>query len=161
MLPDGTTPLPEPMLTCYEKCSMALTWGYFHGKYSRYLSFKYVWQLLIYHHRHRDRWGNHRLCSFRYNFIAWWRHQMETFSASLAFVRGIHQSPVNSPHKGQWRGALMFSPICAWMNGWVYNPEAGDLTRHCAHYDVIVMKYRDTLWVLAPTFWWGLGRGTA
>ena len=25
------------------------------------------------------------------------------------FVRGIHRSPVNSPHKGQWRKALMFS----------------------------------------------------
>ena len=36
----------------------------------------------------------------------WWRHQMETFSA-WPFVRGIHRSPVNSPHKGQWRGALM------------------------------------------------------
>ena len=28
------------------------------------------------------------------------------------FVWGIHRSPVNSPHKGQWRGALMFSLIC-------------------------------------------------
>ena len=25
------------------------------------------------------------------------------------FVRGIHRSPVNSPHKGRWRGALIFS----------------------------------------------------
>ena len=32
--------------------------------------------------------------------------------ALLAFVRGIHRPPVNSPHKGQWRGALMFSLIC-------------------------------------------------
>ena len=32
-------------------------------------------------------------------------------SASLAFVRGIHCSPVNSPYKGQWREALMFSLI--------------------------------------------------
>ena len=31
------------------------------------------------------------------------------------FVRGIHRSPVNSPHKGQWRGALMLSLICAWI----------------------------------------------
>ena len=30
-------------------------------------------------------------------------------------------SPVNSPHKGQRRGALMFSLICAWINGWVNN----------------------------------------
>ena len=65
---------------------------------------------------------------------------METFSASLAFVRGIHRWPVNSPHKGQWRGALMFSLICARINGWVNNGKAGDLRRHRAHYDVIVMK---------------------
>ena len=55
------------------------------------------------------------------------------------FVRGIHRPPVNSPHKGQWRGALMFFLICAWINGWVNNREAGDLKRHRAHYDVIVM----------------------
>ena len=56
------------------------------------------------------------------------------------FVRGIHRSPVNSPHKGQWRGALMFSLICAWINGWVNNREAGDLRRHRAHHDVTVMN---------------------
>ena len=72
--------------------------------------------------------------------ITWWRHQMKTFSASLALCGGIHRSSVNSPHKGQWRGALMFSLICAWMNGWVNNRETGDLRRHRAHYDVIVMK---------------------
>ena len=49
------------------------------------------------------------------------------------------RSPVNSPHKGQWRRALMFSVICAWINGWVNNLEAGDLKRHCAHYCVSVM----------------------
>ena len=67
----------------------------------------------------------------------WWRHQMETFSALLAIWAG--NSPVNSPHKGQWRGALIFSLICAWINGWVNNREAGDLRRHRAHYDVTVM----------------------
>ena len=50
-----------------------------------------------------------------------------------------HWSPVNSPHKGQWRGALMFSFICAWINGWVNNCEAGGLRRHRAHCDVTVM----------------------
>ena len=68
----------------------------------------------------------------------WWRHQMETFSALLAFVRGIHRSPVNSPHKGQWRGALMFSFICRRINGWVNNLKAGDLWRLRGHYDVTV-----------------------
>ena len=55
------------------------------------------------------------------------------------FVRGIHRSPVNSPHKGQCRGALMFSLTCAWLSGWVNNLEAGDLRRHRAHCDVNVM----------------------
>ena len=59
------------------------------------------------------------------------------------FVRGIHRSPVNSPHKGQWRGALMFSLICARINDWVNNREAGDLRRYRAHYDVIVMTWTD------------------
>ena len=67
---------------------------------------------------------------------AWWRHQMRL----RPFVRGIHRSPVNSPHKGQWRGALMFSLICVWINGWINNRDAGDLRRHLAHYDVTVMK---------------------
>ena len=55
------------------------------------------------------------------------------------FVRGIHRSQVNSPHKGQWRGALMFSLICARIIYWVNNGEAGDLRRQHAHYDVISM----------------------
>ena len=66
--------------------------------------------------------------------FTWWRHQMETFSALLAICAG------NSPVPGQWRGALMFSLICVWLNGWVNNREAGDLRRYRAHYDVIVMN---------------------
>ena len=60
------------------------------------------------------------------------------FSRYWPFVRVIHRSLV-TPRKGQWRGILMFSLICAWINGWVNNREAGDLRRHCAHYDVTVM----------------------
>ena len=55
------------------------------------------------------------------------------------FLWGIHRWPVNSPHKGQWRGTLMFSMICAWTNGWVNNREADDLRCHRAHYDVTVI----------------------
>ena len=55
------------------------------------------------------------------------------------FVQGIHRSPVNSPHKCQWRGTLMFSWICAWINGWVNSGEVGGWRRHRAHYDVTVM----------------------
>ena len=70
---------------------------------------------------------------------SWWRHQMETFSALLAICAGNSPVPMNSPHKGQWRGALMFSLIWVWINGWVNNREAGDLRRKRAHYDVILM----------------------
>ena len=55
------------------------------------------------------------------------------------FVWGNHRSPVNSPHKGQWCGTLVFSTICAWINGWVNNREAGDLIRQRAHYYVTLM----------------------
>ena len=64
-----------------------------------------------------------------------WKHSPRYWH----FVRGIHRSPVNSPHKGQWRGALMFSLICAWINYRINNLEAGDLRRHHTHYDFIVM----------------------
>ena len=91
-------------------------------------------------------WWNHcKSRTFTYPIEPWWRHQMETFSRYWPFVRGIHRSPVNSPHKGQWRGALMFSLICAGIDGWVNTREAGDLRRHRAHYDVIVMQGKVTL----------------
>ena len=65
---------------------------------------------------------------------------METFSALLALCAG--NSPVTGefPHKGQWRGALMFTSICVWINYWAKNREAGDLRRHRAHYGVTVMS---------------------
>ena len=67
-----------------------------------------------------------------------WKH----FSCYWPFVQGIHRWPVTSPHKGQWRGALMFSLICAYVNGWVNNHEDGDLRRHRADCDAIVMVWK-------------------
>ena len=64
-----------------------------------------------------------------------WKH----FPRNWPFVLGILRSPVNSPHNGQRREALMFSLIWAWINGWVNNREAGDFRRNLAHFDVIVM----------------------
>ena len=66
---------------------------------------------------------------------------METFSTLLAVCAGNSPVTGNSPHKGQWRGALMFYLICAWINGWVNNREAGDLRRHRPHYDVTAMYH--------------------
>ena len=65
-----------------------------------------------------------------------WKH----LPCYWSFVRENHRSPVNSPHKGQWREALMFSFICAGTNGWANNRDAGDLRCDRAHYDVTVMR---------------------
>ena len=90
-----------------------------------------------------------------------WKH----FPRNWPFVRGIHRSPVNSPHKGQWRGALMFSLICARVHAWVNNREAGDLRRRRAHYDIIVMggskitDHGESSWF--PTIIWKRWRSIA
>ena len=81
------------------------------------------------------------------NVSIWWRHhgktwryQMEKNPCYWTFVREIHQSPVDFPHKGQWHGAL-FSLICAWIHRWANNRDAGDLRRHCAHYDILMNAF--------------------
>ena len=86
-------------------------------------------------------WIQHVVISCRYilayhDDVIKWKH----FPRYWPFVRGIHRSPVNSQQKGKWRGALMFSLICSWINGWVNNRKAGDLRRNRAHYDVSVMS---------------------
>ena len=43
---------------------------------------------------------------------------------------------MDSPHKGQWRGALICSWICAWTKGWANHRVVDDLARHHAHYNV-------------------------
>ena len=73
--------------------------------------------------------------SFCHDGVIKWKH----FPRYWPFVRGIHWSPVNSPHKSQWHGAWMFLWSAPWINGWINNREAGDLRRHRPHYEVIVM----------------------
>ena len=88
-----------------------------------------------------------RVSFYTRNFWYAYRFIHETFDTRMfsnmkLFIRGTFGAfcPLwPTIHKGQWRGALMFSLICAWINVWVNNGEAGDLRRHCAHYDVIVM----------------------
>ena len=90
--------------------------------------------------------GNKKLLVITHDDVIKWKH----FPRYRPFVLGIHRSPVNSPHKGQWRGTLMFSVICVWINGWVNN---GDLRHYLAHYDVIVMMQEDEIrqWNLSLT----------
>ena len=94
-----------------------------------------------------------KVCAYIHGDVIKWKH----FQRYWPFVRGIelgdciielnwnwieiHRLPVNSPHKGQWHGALMFSLICAWIHCWVNNGGSGDLRRYCAHRDVTVMRY--------------------
>ena len=88
---------------------------------------------------HQHCWGpsNRHAVGLSHDDVIKWKH----FPRNWPFVRGIHRSPVNSPHKGQWRGALMFSLICVWINDWVNSCEAGDLRRYRAQFDVIVMQH--------------------
>ena len=67
---------------------------------------------------------------------------MEIFPRHWLFVKGIQRWPVDSPHKGQWRGALMLSLSCTRINDWANNRHAGDLIRHRAYYCVIVMIHK-------------------
>ena len=68
-----------------------------------------------------------------------WSLTMTASNGNISWVTGPLCGEFTG-HKGQWCRALMFSLICAWINGWVNNREAGDLRRHRAHYDVIIMS---------------------
>ena len=83
---------------------------------------------------------SHALLIYREMWLdfAWLRHQH--FSCHWPFVRGLHRPPVDSPHKDQWRGALMFSFMCAWTNGWANSEDVGDLRRQSAHCYVTVIE---------------------
>ena len=76
--------------------------------------------------------GTSKMC---HDDVMKWKH----FPRYWPFVRDIHRSPVNSPHKRQWCGALVFLSSAPWINGWVNDREAGDLRRYRAHYDITIM----------------------
>ena len=80
--------------------------------------------------------SQHEMKTFSHDGVIKWKH----FPRYWPFVRGIHRAPMNCPHKGQCRGSLVSSLICAWTNGSVNHRDPGDLIRHRAHYDVTVMS---------------------
>ena len=65
----------------------------------------------------------------------------------LSITIPVDNYTVNSAHKGQWRGASMFSLICAWINSWFNNRECGDLRSNRAHYDVTEMAFSNSRWI--------------
>ena len=86
-----------------------------------------------------------RVCAYvrkGHDDVIKWRH----FPPYWPFVQGIYRLPVYVPHKGQCRGALMFSLTCAWINGWANNREAGDLRRHRAHCVVTIKAVFNSQW---------------
>ena len=86
---------------------------------------------------------NHHLEEHEHYVREWFFYlsfMMTSLNRAVFRVTGpLCRWPVNSPHKGQWRGASMFSLVCAWTNGWVNHRDAGDLKRHRAHYDFTVV----------------------
>ena len=68
-----------------------------------------------------------------------WHNQMETFFHVTDHLCGNSRVTGEFPAQSHWRGALVFSFICGWINGWVNRGRTGDLRYHRDHYDVIVM----------------------
>ena len=87
-----------------------------------------------------------RTASSRVGICVMMTSSNETFSALQAICAG------NSPVTGEFTGHRWIpriSLICGRINGWVNNRESGDLRRHRAHYDVIVMVYANKKWYLS------------
>ena len=88
------------------------------------------------------------MSSFDANSKIWYKYKItqddvikwKRFPRYWPLVGGIHRSPVDSPHKGQWCRALVLSLICTSTNGWAKNRDAGDLRSHRGHDDVTVIK---------------------
>ena len=109
-----------------------LSWPQYDDRHSKLKSLLWLepmWEQRGVHYENRD-----RTLPYNYDDVIKWKQ----FPRYCPCVWGIHRPTVNSPHRGQWCGALMFSEICAWTNGGVNNRDVGDLRRHHAHYDDIV-----------------------
>ena len=102
------------------------------------VEFTRLWQRT--HECHNTTYQDHvnTITTIKHDDVIKWEH----FPCNWTFVRRIHRSPVNSPYKGQWRGALIFSLICACLNkrlskqsrGWRFETPSGS-------YDVNVMQF--------------------
>ena len=76
----------------------------------------------------------------------WWRHQMEIFSALLAFCAVNSQVTGEFPAQRPVTRSFEVFFYLRLTDSWANNGDAGDLRRHRAHYDVIVIKW--THWPL-------------
>ena len=85
--------------------------------------------------------------------------ELKHFSCYWPFVRGIHRSPVDFPHKEQVTQSFdvfwVFFLVYAWTNGWTNSGISSDLIRYAGH--MTSMKWT-WLWCrsdagLAPSLW--------
>ena len=79
------------------------------------------------------------MCRVVCKILSWWCGQMDTFSALLALCAGNSLFTSEFPAQRPVTRSFDVFFICAWINDWENNRKAGDLRRHLAHYDVIVM----------------------
>ena len=97
-------------------------------------------------------------CGTWHNDVIKWKH----FPGYWPFVWGIHRSPVNSPHKGQWRGALIFSlrlnkRLSKQSWGWWFETPSWSLWRHCNRATVSrVQSYCVVLYALSRNIFCGI-----
>ena len=63
------------------------------------VTYRYISESLQWRHNERDGVSNHQLHDCLLNRLFRRRSKKTPNSSSMAFVRGNHQSPVNSPHK--------------------------------------------------------------
>ena len=96
LLPDGTKPLPEPMLTSHWCRSVTVTWEQFCSKCPRYYSVWWVWKIYFLKLLSYFLGVNELNISWLDPEYSWWRHQMEIFSAMLFLCAG------NSPVTGEF-----------------------------------------------------------
>ena len=88
----------------------------------------------------------HSGCHYCHDDVIKWKH----IPRYWPFVRGIHRSPVNSPHQGQWRGAIEVfydlrlnkrSSKQSW--GWWFETPSRPLIRHC---NVSIFEWVAMIW---------------
>ena len=100
-------------------------------------------------------------CGRDHDDVIKWKH----FPRYWPFVRGIHWWLVDSPHKGQWRGAFMLYLICAWTNGWENNqaPMIWDAIAFimtslwCAPLLLITCKCVNNVWIVHTKSFFKIG----
>ena len=93
-----------------------------------------VWEWMKwFHHTVYDWWDIfiHAGIKVNHDDVIKWRR----FPRYWSVVQGIHRSPVNSPHKGEWRGALIFSclnkQLIKHSRRWWFETPPCPLWRHC------------------------------